>query len=84
MDSKALSTEHVDVAANEAQGDGAVLAQRKEVIDFEEAQHKQTRMQSFREEWRGIGWCMRLKPSLHLELTISRSIHVLYLYHVGL
>lgn len=60
MDTKGVSAqhEHVDMD-NEAQAGGAILAQREEVINFEASQHKQTRIQSFREEWRGIGWCMQ-------------------------
>lgn len=61
MDTKTHATEHVDVETHEVQkteGGGTVLVQPKEVINFEQSQHKQTRAQSFREEWRGIGWCM--------------------------
>jgi hypothetical protein len=78
MDSKTLPTEHVDVAANEAHSGGAVLAQRREVINFEESQHKQTRMQSFREDWRGIGWCIQpqtlsIAPAKHPQAYICSS-----------
>jgi hypothetical protein len=58
MDAKPATEHHVEVST-EDHASATVLAQTEAVISFEEAQHQQTRMEAFKQEWRGIGWCMQ-------------------------